>query len=55
MKLSEKEYLSIKEKVQSELEKVFQRFIEYEPIEMILLLKLINGILLENVIFFTFF
>ena len=33
MKLSKKEYLSIKEKVQSELEKVFQKSIEYEPID----------------------
>jgi len=33
MKLSKKEYLSIKEKVQSELEKIFQRSIEYEPID----------------------
>ena len=33
MKLSEEEYLSIQEKVQLELEKVFQRSIEYEPID----------------------
>ena len=32
MKLSKKEYSSIKEKVQSELEKIFQKSIEYEPI-----------------------
>ena len=33
MKLSEKEHLSIKEKVQSELKKIFQKSIEYEPID----------------------
>jgi len=33
IKLSKKEYLAIKEKVQSELEKVFQRSIECEPID----------------------
>jgi len=33
MKLSKKEYSSIKEKVQSELEKVFQKSIEYEPMD----------------------
>jgi len=33
MKLSKKEYLLIKEKVQSELEKIFQRPIVYEPID----------------------
>lgn len=32
MKLSQKEYLSIKEKVQSELKKIFKKSIEYEPI-----------------------
>lgn len=33
MKLSEKEHLSIKERVQLELEKIFQRFTEYEPMD----------------------
>jgi len=33
MRLSEKGYLLSKEKIQSELDKIFQRFIEYEPID----------------------
>lgn len=33
MRLSDKKYLSIKEKIQVELEKIFQRPIEYEPID----------------------
>jgi hypothetical protein len=33
MKLSEKRYLLSKEKIQSELEKIFQKSIEYEPID----------------------
>ncbi len=33
MKISEKEYILIKEKIQLELEKIFQRSIKYEPID----------------------
>jgi len=33
MRVSEEKYLSIKEKIQTELEKVFQKPIEYEPID----------------------
>lgn len=33
MRLSEKGYLLSKDKIQSKLEKVFQKFIEYEPID----------------------
>jgi len=32
MRVSDEKYLSIKEKIQNELEKIFQKFVEYEPI-----------------------
>ena len=33
MRVSEKKYLSIKEKIQTDLERIFQKCIEYEPID----------------------